>query len=72
MADESPLQPLPVEPARQAADVMPLWLCAWRRRCSASAIGSFLNVCIYRLPRGESIVWPALALPDCGKPTRLV
>ncbi len=30
-------------------------------------VGSFLNVCIYRLPRRESIVWPASHCTSCGR-----
>jgi leader peptidase (prepilin peptidase) / N-methyltransferase len=33
-------------------------------------IGSFLNVCIYRIPRRESIVFPGSHCPQCGKPVR--
>src|SRR5437764_6668559 len=30
-------------------------------------VGSFLNVCIYRLPLGKSVVWPASACTKCGR-----
>jgi len=32
------------------------------------AVGSFLNVVIYRVPRNESIVSPGSACPDCATP----
>lgn len=31
-------------------------------------VGSFLNVCIYRLPRHESIAWPGSHCPSCSHP----
>jgi leader peptidase (prepilin peptidase)/N-methyltransferase len=33
-------------------------------------IGSFLNVCIYRLPLKKSIVWPASSCPECDAPIK--
>jgi leader peptidase (prepilin peptidase) / N-methyltransferase len=30
--------------------------------------GSFLNVCIYRIPYGRSIVFPGSSCPQCGEP----
>lgn len=35
-----------------------------------SVIGSFINVCIYRLPMGESIVFPPSHCTSCGKAIR--
>jgi leader peptidase (prepilin peptidase)/N-methyltransferase len=34
------------------------------------AVGSFLNVVIYRVPRSESVVSPGSHCPACGKPIR--
>jgi len=33
-------------------------------------VGSFLNVCISRLPKEESIIWPGSHCPYCKKPIR--
>jgi len=33
-------------------------------------IGSFLNVCICRLPNEESIIWPGSHCPHCNKPIK--
>ena len=34
------------------------------------AVGSFLNVCIHRLPRQESLASPGSRCPQCGAPLR--
>ncbi len=35
-----------------------------------ACIGSFLNVVVYRLPRGESLIHPGSRCPACGHPIR--
>jgi leader peptidase (prepilin peptidase)/N-methyltransferase len=46
--------------------VHPLWLLIVACGAFGLAIGSFLNVVIYRVPRKESIVTPPSACPSCG------
>ena len=43
------------------------WLIAYAGVLGA-AVGSFLNVCISRLPAGESLIHPRSRCPDCGTP----
>ncbi|MCF8112007.1 MAG: A24 family peptidase [Desulfobacteraceae bacterium] len=44
-----------------------LWIASF---CTGLCVGSFLNVCISRIPAGNSIVSPGSHCPVCGEPIR--
>ena len=46
---------------------IPGWMPPLAAILFGACIGSFLNVCIYRLPRGESLVWPGSRCTSCGR-----
>lgn len=46
---------------------LPSWLIYTFAAVIGLCIGSFLNVCIHRLPYGESVVWPPSHCPRCRK-----
>jgi leader peptidase (prepilin peptidase)/N-methyltransferase len=59
--------------------LLPLWamealaqgfLWAWLF-CLGATVGSFLNVVVYRLPRGKNLAYPGSYCPRCGHPIRL-
>lgn len=50
--------------------MIPIWFWAALAALLGLAIGSFLNVVIYRLPAGESIVSPPSKCPRCGSQIR--
>src|SRR5262245_2872222 len=58
------MQPLAVT---RTAHSMPLSIAALALLVGL-AIGSFLNVCIHRIPAGQSIVWPGSRCPACAAP----
>jgi leader peptidase (prepilin peptidase)/N-methyltransferase len=49
---------------------IPRELVPWFLGIVGAFIGSFLNVCIYRIPAHRSIVRPGSACPACGAPIR--
>jgi len=51
---------------------MEVWILAapWILGIFGTFIGSFLNVCIHRMPSHRSIVWPGSACPACGAPIK--
>ena len=46
---------------------MPDWFWALVVFVYGAVVGSFLNVCIWRLPRDESVAQPPSHCPHCGK-----
>ena len=49
---------------------LPHWFITAVAVCLGLAFGSFLNVVIYRLPRGRSLSRPGSACPACSRPIR--
>jgi leader peptidase (prepilin peptidase)/N-methyltransferase len=43
---------------------------SWAAALFGAVVGSFLNVVIYRLPRGESLSFPPSHCPNCGRGIR--
>src|SRR6266542_5617 len=48
-------------------ETLPLALSTAMAAIFGAVVGSFLNVCIYRLPLRKSIMWPGSACPHCGR-----
>src|SRR5680860_1131956 len=48
--------------------LMPDWYLYLLAGILGALIGSFLNVCIYRLPANESVVSPGSHCPECDMP----
>jgi leader peptidase (prepilin peptidase) / N-methyltransferase len=46
--------------------LLPGWVVIGFAGLFGSMVGSFFNVVIYRMPRGESVVWPASHCTHCG------
>lgn len=68
---------LPAEPVREP--LVPLWALEWGMNLFlftwlfwvGACVGSFLNVVVYRLPRGRNLAHPGSFCPRCRRPIRL-
>jgi leader peptidase (prepilin peptidase)/N-methyltransferase len=49
---------------------MPAWIQLILVFLAGLAVGSFLNVVIHRIPKGENVAWPGSRCPSCGEPLR--
>lgn len=56
-----------IQPALEALGI-PMWDLPWLMIIGVygACVGSFLNVVIYRLPNGQSLLRPASSCPQCG------
>lgn len=50
---------------------LPFWYLLTVAACVGAVVGSFLNVVIYRVPRGDSLWWPGSQCPTCGAAIRV-
>lgn len=53
-----------------AQGIEPKWPLALFLFALGAVIGSFLNVVVYRVPRGMSLIWPRSRCPHCHTPIR--
>lgn len=51
---------------------LPAWIVLTFAFAAGASVGSFLNVVIYRLPMGQSVVSPGSHCPECGTPIRAI
>jgi leader peptidase (prepilin peptidase)/N-methyltransferase len=54
----------------QLTELTPPWVLSACGGVIGLLVGSFLNVVVWRVPRGESLIRPASACPRCGHPIR--
>jgi len=62
------LLPLAYQGTTEGLQTIPAWGASFIAFCFGAIVGSFLNVCIHRMPRGHSIVHPGSKCYSCEKP----